>query len=120
MYALAGPVTARGFALPNLGLVDADAKIVFGMGNGVPWSLRANAAGRMARIDNGTLANLTAIATTLPLEAGDRLGLTLDLAWAYGLIGQVFLGLSRGACLVECRHRPGKPGSFSCLRVRQH
>jgi translocation and assembly module TamB len=59
MYALAGPVTARGFALPNLGLVDADAKIVFGMGNGVPWSLRANAAGRMARIDNGTLANLT-------------------------------------------------------------
>jgi translocation and assembly module TamB len=58
-YALAGPVQARGFALPNLGQVDANAKILAKFGNGVPWSVQANAAGRMTRIDNATLANLT-------------------------------------------------------------
>lgn len=58
-YALAGPVTARGFALTNLGLIDADAKILFKIGAGLPWTLQANAAGRMSRIDNATLADLT-------------------------------------------------------------
>lgn len=58
-YALAGPVTARGFAVPNLGLVDANAKILFKVGTRVPWTLQANAAGRMTRIDNATFANLT-------------------------------------------------------------
>lgn len=58
-YALAGPVTARGFALPNLGTVDADAKILFKVGAGLPWSVQANASGRMSRIDNPTLLNLT-------------------------------------------------------------
>lgn len=57
-YALAGPVTARGFALPNLGQVNADAKIVFRIGQGVPWALQANVAGRMTRIDNATLVSL--------------------------------------------------------------
>lgn len=58
-YALAGPVTARGFALPNIGLIDANAKILFKIGSGLPWTLQANAAGRMTRIDNATLADLT-------------------------------------------------------------
>lgn len=58
-YALAGPVTARGFALSNLGLVDADAKILFKIGAGLPWTLQANAAGRMSQVDNATLADLT-------------------------------------------------------------
>ena len=57
-YAVAGPVTARGFALPNLGLVDADAKIVGSIAAGVPWKLAVNAAGRMTRVDNATLASL--------------------------------------------------------------
>ncbi|MDP3676113.1 MAG: translocation/assembly module TamB domain-containing protein [Novosphingobium sp.] len=57
-YALAGPVTARGFALPNLGLVDADAKILASIGAGAPWKLAVNANGRMTRIDNPTLASV--------------------------------------------------------------
>jgi translocation and assembly module TamB len=57
-YAIAGPVTARGFALPNLGLVDADAKILASIGAQTPWKLAVNAAGRMTRIDNATLASV--------------------------------------------------------------
>lgn len=57
-YALAGPVTARGFALPNLGLVDADAKILASIGAGAPWQLAVNAKGRMTRVDNATLASI--------------------------------------------------------------
>ena len=58
-YAVAGPVTARGFVLPNLGLVDADAKILASIGAGAPWKLAVNANGRMTRIDNATLASVT-------------------------------------------------------------
>lgn len=58
-YALAGPVAARGFAVENLGTVDGNAKIVFKIGNGVPWTLQANVAGRMTRISNATLQTLT-------------------------------------------------------------
>ncbi len=57
-YAVAGPVTARGFTLPNLGLVDADAKILASIGAGSPWKLAVNANGRMTRIDNATLASV--------------------------------------------------------------
>lgn len=58
-FALAGPVAARGFQLPNLGLVDADAKVLFKTGRGIAWTLQANLAGRMTRIDNRTLQTLT-------------------------------------------------------------
>ena len=58
-FALAGPVAARDFQLPNLGLVSADAKILFKTGPGMPWTLQANLAGRMSRIDNATLQNLS-------------------------------------------------------------
>lgn len=58
-YALAGPVVARGFAVENLGAVDGTAKILFKIGKGVPWTLQANLAGRMTRIDNATLQTLT-------------------------------------------------------------
>ncbi|WP_084355853.1 translocation/assembly module TamB domain-containing protein [Novosphingobium lentum] len=58
-YALAGPVAARGFALTNLGAVDADARILFRIGAGVPWTLQADASGRMVRVDNATLQSLT-------------------------------------------------------------
>ena len=57
-YAVAGPVTARGFVLPNLGLVDADAKVLASIGGGAPWKLAVNANGRMTRIDNATLASV--------------------------------------------------------------
>ncbi|HVR90894.1 MAG TPA: translocation/assembly module TamB domain-containing protein [Novosphingobium sp.] len=57
-YALAGPVAARGFHLPNLGLADANADIVFKTGNATPWQLSAKLAGRMTRVDNPTLTSL--------------------------------------------------------------
>ncbi len=76
-YALAGPVKASGFALPDLGLVDADAKILFKVGSGLPWSLQANAAGRMSRIDNATLANLTG--GNIRFNGGVTVGQTIPL-----------------------------------------
>jgi translocation and assembly module TamB len=58
-YALAGPVDAKGLALTNLGLIDANAKIVFSMADRSPWRLQAQANGAMTRIDNATLESLT-------------------------------------------------------------
>ena len=58
-FALSGPVTARGIALPNLGIADGEARIQLTFGAGQAWLLSADGAGRMARIDNATLANLT-------------------------------------------------------------
>jgi translocation and assembly module TamB len=57
-YALAGPVAARRFELADLGLLDADARILLRLGGGQPWRLAANVSGRMARVDNSTLASL--------------------------------------------------------------
>lgn len=57
-YAVAGPVTLRGFALPNIGLADADAKILASIGAGAPWKVALNASGRMTRVDNATLASI--------------------------------------------------------------
>jgi translocation and assembly module TamB len=58
-YALAGPVEVDGLALKNLGTVDAGAKFRFMIGNGVPWRLAANFTGRMTKVANATLANVT-------------------------------------------------------------
>jgi translocation and assembly module TamB len=71
-YAVAGPVEARGLALENLGTVDAGAKIVFRIGNGVPWSLQANFSGRMPRVTNATLANLAG--SNIRFQGGVALG----------------------------------------------
>ncbi len=57
-YALAGPVTLKGLLFDDLGTVDANAKVRFSIGSGVPWKLRANFIGRMPRVTNATLANL--------------------------------------------------------------
>ncbi len=57
-YALAGPVALRGFVLRDLGVVEANAQIVFRIGNRSPWLLKAQTAGRMVRVDNQTLTSL--------------------------------------------------------------
>ncbi|WP_374409144.1 translocation/assembly module TamB domain-containing protein [Pelagerythrobacter sp.] len=57
-YALAGPITMRGLQLENIGTVNGNAKILFKIANGVPWSLRANFAGRIPEVTNATLANV--------------------------------------------------------------
>lgn len=78
-YALAGPIVARGFVLPDLGAIDGTAKILFKIGNGVPWTLQANAAGRMTRIDNGTLQTLTGGGLRFAggIALGERIPLTI-------------------------------------------
>ncbi|MFM6831871.1 MAG: translocation/assembly module TamB, partial [Novosphingobium sp.] len=81
-YALAGPVVARGFAVENLGTIDGNAKIVFKIGNGVPWTLQANVAGRMPRIDNATLQTLTGgnVRFAGGLSLGERIPVTFRKA----------------------------------------
>lgn len=57
-YALAGPVTARGLKIDGAGEVTATAKILAKFGPAVPWTLRANLAGVLGKIDNATIVNL--------------------------------------------------------------
>ncbi|BDI60447.1 translocation/assembly module TamB domain-containing protein [Qipengyuania nanhaisediminis] len=57
-YALAGPVTARGLALEDLGSVNANAKIVLTFGAGAAWNLNANLSGVLHEVENATIANL--------------------------------------------------------------
>lgn len=71
-YALAGPVEMRGVRLENLGDIDAGAKILFKIGNGVPWTLQANFTGRMPRVTNATLASLAG--TNIRFDGGVVLG----------------------------------------------
>ncbi|WP_126175608.1 translocation/assembly module TamB domain-containing protein [Tsuneonella rigui] len=56
-YRLAGPVTANGLAIPNVGTVNGGARIVATFGN-APWTLSADVRGRVAKVTNATLANL--------------------------------------------------------------
>ncbi len=81
-YALAGPVTARGFEIANLGAVDAGAQILFKIGAAYPWTLRANLQGRMPRVTNATLANLagTGIRFAGSVSLGARAPLLFDKA----------------------------------------
>lgn len=71
-YALAGPVAARGFALENLGIVNADAKILFRMAGDAPWTLRADLAGRMPRVTNDTLTAI--VGTGIRFQGGIAMG----------------------------------------------
>ncbi len=75
-YGLAGSAAARGWPLPDLGIANADAKLVIALGNarasGGAWSLRANFAGRMARVDNATLT--TVAGDNIRLSGGISLG----------------------------------------------
>lgn len=98
-YELTGPVTARGFALPNLGLIDAEAKIRFAIGNASPWRLAANAAGRMTRVDNATLANLAG--TNIRFAGGVSLGANAPL-----LFNDARLNASKLALTIDGRRLP--------------
>lgn len=72
VFALSGPVTARGLALRGLGLADAAANVAITFGAGLPWSLQAATTGRLTRIDNATFASLTG--GNVRLAAAVRLG----------------------------------------------
>ena len=57
-YALAGPVNARGLVLDNIGTANANAKIVLRLGEGIPWTLRADLTAQVNEVSNATIANL--------------------------------------------------------------
>ena len=57
VYALAGPVNARGLQFEDIGTVTANAKLLAKFGN-VPWSVRANIAGQLSDVSNETVANV--------------------------------------------------------------
>ena len=58
VYALAGPVNARGLVFDNIGSASANAKIVARFGPAIPWSVRANLAGRLTDVTNASIANI--------------------------------------------------------------
>ncbi|AWW73965.1 DUF490 domain-containing protein [Erythrobacter sp. KY5] len=58
VYALAGPVTARGLAIDDVGRVTAQARLVARFGTSIPWNVRAALSGRLADVTNATIANL--------------------------------------------------------------
>lgn len=69
-FGVAGPFAARAFALSELGTLDAEGRLVARFGR-APWSLSADVAGRMVRVDNPTL---TALAGS-HIRFGGRIGL---------------------------------------------
>ncbi len=71
-YAVGGPVELRGFAVENVGTVDAGAKFLFKIGSNVPWTLTANFNGRMPRVTNPTLTNIAG--TNIRFNGGVSLG----------------------------------------------
>ncbi len=58
VYAVAGPVEAQGLILEDVGTASANAKLLVKFGSDIPWSVRANLAGRLTKIANSTIANL--------------------------------------------------------------
>lgn len=56
-YRIAGPITANGLAIPNVGTVNGGATIAATFGS-APWTLSADFRGRIPRVTNATLANL--------------------------------------------------------------
>ena len=117
-YALAGPVAARGFAVPDIGVVDGNAKIVFKIGNGVPWTLQANVAGRMSRIDNTTLQTLTG--GNLRFAGGLALGERVPVTFRKATINSAKLQMAldgrvqpSGAASLTGRGRHTEYGAFT-------
>lgn len=58
VFAIAGPVNARGLQLDNVGTVSGNAKVLVKFGTTIPWSVRANVAGRVANVSNASIANV--------------------------------------------------------------
>lgn len=69
---LTGPVSARAFALADVGLVSGTARIDAALGGGRPWTLRAQLDGQVARVANATIANLAG--ETIRFAGGLSLG----------------------------------------------
>lgn len=58
VYALAGPINARGFDIDALGTLNANTKILARFGPAIPWSLTANLSGVVSNVRNASVANI--------------------------------------------------------------
>ena len=58
IYAIAGPVVARGLAFDGIGTVDATANALVRFGSDIAWSVRADLGGNLRGVSNATVANL--------------------------------------------------------------
>ncbi len=58
VYAVAGPIDARGVILDGLGQASVNSKILLKFGPAVPWSLRANLSGVLSDVANASIANI--------------------------------------------------------------
>lgn len=58
VYAIAGPVDARGVIIDNVGRINANSKILVKFGPALPWSLRANLSGVLSNVTNASIANI--------------------------------------------------------------
>ncbi|MEE4155538.1 MAG: DUF490 domain-containing protein, partial [Erythrobacter sp.] len=57
-FALAGPVNAQGVSIPEVGEVSGTAKLLVQFGTATPWSVNANASGRLTQVSNASIANI--------------------------------------------------------------
>lgn len=98
-YRLSGPAVARGLALANLGLADADLRLDIGFG-ARPWLANADVKGRMTRVTNGTLTTLAG--------SGIRFAGHVALGGAQPLLLQHFtINGSKLALWLDGRNLPG-------------
>jgi translocation and assembly module TamB len=91
-YALAGPAAVRGMTVRNVGTLDANAKMRFMIGNGVPWKLAANFAGHMTHVTNATVASLTG--GNVRFKGGVTLGATAPVVFSKTTVTSNKLSLS--------------------------
>lgn len=99
-YALAGPVTANGLVLDNIGTLNAGADIVFTIGN-APWTLRADFDGRIPNVSNATLANLAGPA--IAFQGGVGIGGAQPLTFRNVRLGAQKLRLTLDGRVVDGR-----------------
>ena len=107
-YAVAGPVSARGLTIAGLGDVTANAKILAKFGPQVPWSLRANLSGALARVSNDTIVNL----------AGERIAFTGALGVGAGqplVLRDVVIRSARLDARLDSKVVPGSGGTRTTL-----
>ncbi len=97
-YHLTGPAALRDFALANLGMADADARIDLAFGSR-PWTLGADVKGRMTRVTNPTL---TALAGT-GIRFSGRVGAGAN---APLLLQRVAINASKLALTIDGRRLP--------------
>ncbi|MFA7586815.1 MAG: translocation/assembly module TamB, partial [Novosphingobium sp.] len=81
-YGLAGTAAVRGWPLRDIGVADAEGRLVLALGENVPWRLDVDLNGRLSRVDNATLSSLAGNAIRFAGRIGLGAGLPLTVEQA--------------------------------------